>query len=97
MHLNEPTKAQHLITKYLREWKKIKNTKDNGYFGTTPFFIPFVDEPHKLRMAQYTYLMSLCCDFAEDCVSAKSYVSESISLSNENLFALYFDRFGFLN
>lgn len=66
MHLGEPTKAQHIMTKCLREWSKIQHTKDNGYFGTTPFFIPFVDEPQKLRRAQYLYLMSLCSDFAKN-------------------------------
>ena len=40
-HLGEELKGQHLITKYFREWSKIKDVKDNGYFGTTPFFIPF--------------------------------------------------------
>ena len=29
MHLGEHTKAQHLMTKYLREWSKIQHTKDN--------------------------------------------------------------------
>lgn len=96
IHLGEPTKAQHLITKYLREWKQIKYTKDNGYFGTTPFFIPFIDEPQRLRKAQYTYLMSLCSDFAKKHEVAKDYIRESISLNNENLFALYFNKFGFL-
>ena len=97
MHLGEPTKAQHIMTKYLREWSKIQHTKDNGYFGTTPFFIPFVDEPQKLRRAQYLYLMSLCSDFAKKYDEAKECVVESTTLNNENLFALYFNRFGFLN
>ena len=96
MHLGEPTKAQHLMTKYLREWSKIQHTKDNGYFGTTPFFLPFVDDPQKLRRAQYLYLMSLCSDFAKKCDEAKESIAESTTLNNENLFALYFNRFGFL-
>ena len=97
MHLGEPTKAQHIMTKYLREWSKIQHTKDNGYFGTTPFFIPFVDEPQMLRRAQYLYLMSLCGDFANKCGEAKENIVESTTLNNENLLALYFNRFGFLN
>ena len=97
MHLGEPTKGQHIMTKYLREWSKIQHTKDNGYFGTTPFFIPFVDEPQMLRRAQYLYLMYLCNDFAKKYDEAKECVVESTTLNNENLFALYFNRFGFLN
>lgn len=95
MHLGEPTKAQHLMTKYLREWEKIQYVTDNGYFGTTPFFIPFVDEPQRLRKAQYLYLTSLCADFADE-KSANEKNAESIKLNNDNLFALYFDKFGFL-
>ncbi len=97
IHLGETTKAQHLMTKYIREWSKIKDIKDNGYFGTTPFFIPFVDEPTKLRKAQYFYLKSLCSDFVEDFDIAKKYISESIKLNNDNLFAIYFEKFVFLN
>lgn len=92
-HLGEPTKAQHLITKYLREWSKIDSVEDNGYFGTTPFFIPFVDQPKKLRRAQYLYLMSLCSDFT----GSGNSIAESVALNSDNLFGLYFNKFGFLN
>lgn len=96
IHLGESTKAQHLITKYLREWRKMQHVKDNGYFGTTPFFIPFVDEPAKLRRAQYLYLMSLCNEFTGNMIEAQDCIKDSVSLNNENLFALYFNSFGFL-
>ena len=95
-HLGEPLKAQHLITKYMNEWKKIGHLKDNGYFGATPFFIPFIDDPQKLRRAQYLYLMSLCNDYAKNNSAAQKDIAESIKLNNENLFALYFNKFGFL-
>ena len=96
MHLGELTKAQHLMTKYLREWEKIKHIKDNGYFSTTPFFIPFVDEPQKLRQAQYLYLTSLCADFVKDYKKASENIAKSVEMNNENLFALYFKKYGFL-
>ncbi|MBQ3037899.1 MAG: DUF5107 domain-containing protein [Clostridia bacterium] len=95
-HLGEHTKAQHLITKYMREWDKIQYIKDNGYFGTTPFFISFVDEPKKLRQAQYLYLTALCNDSTQNDVYAKNLMSESVQLNSDNLFALYFNKFGFL-
>jgi hypothetical protein len=40
--------------------------------------------------------MSLCCDFAGNDSAAKAYLEESIQINNENQFALYFDKFGFL-
>ena len=95
-HLGEHTKAQQLVTKYLREWSKIQHIKDNGYFGTTPFFISFVDAPERLRKAQYHYLMALCNDHVQNDAEAKFDIETSTSLNNENLFGLYFNRFGFL-
>ena len=97
LHLGENTKAQHLITKYKREWEKIKDTSDNGFFGTTPFFISFTDDPKRLRRAQYLYFASLADEFTGNEVEAKNKVTESITLNNENLFCLYYNTFGFLN
>lgn len=91
-HLGEHTKAQHLMTKYLREWKQIKNVVDNGYFGTTPFFIPFVDEPTRLRKAQYLYLTGLCEDYMGNTENAKNNLKESVSLNNDNMLALFFNN-----
>lgn len=97
LHLNQPTKAQHLITRYMREWANIKDTVDNGFFGTTPFFISFVDAPEKLRRAQYLYLMSLCNDFCENKDIAKEMIDETVDLNNELLYALSFKNLGFLD
>ena len=95
--LGEELKGQHLITKYLREWSRIKDTVDNGYYGTTPFFIPFVDEPARLRRAQYLYLTALCEDFMGNDTAAKEKICESVSLNSDNLFALSFLKQGFLS
>lgn len=95
-HLGEPTKAQHLITKYFRDWKKIINVKDNGFFGTTPFFISFVDCPKKLRRAQYLYLTALCEEFVGNEELAAQSMSESVSLNTDSHFAQFFNKFGFL-
>lgn len=80
------------MTKYLREWKQIKNVVDNGCFGTTPFFIPFVDEPTRLRKAQYLYLTGLCEDYMGNTENAKNNLKESVSLNNDNMLALFFNN-----
>ncbi|MBP3381695.1 MAG: DUF5107 domain-containing protein, partial [Clostridia bacterium] len=87
--LGEGVKGQHLITRYLREWSKIKDVRDNGFFGTPPFFIPFVDAPAKLRRAQYLYLTGLC-DAYMGVDGAKEKLKEAYALNNDNLFALFF-------
>ena len=91
-HLGEELKGQHLITKYLREWSKIKDVKDNGYFGTTPFFIPFVDESARLRKAQYLYLTGLCEDYMGNIEKAKESLKESINLNNDYMLANFFNK-----
>ena len=95
-HLGEDIKAQRLITKYRREWKDIDKVIDNGFFGITPFFISFTDNPKQLRRAQHCYLNALIADFTGDNEKAQAYISESLALNSENLPALTFKIQGFL-
>ena len=95
-HLCENIKAQRLITKYRREWKNIDEVIDNGFFGTTPFFISFTDNPKQLRRSQHCYLNALIADFTGDKEKAQAYISESLDLNSENLPALTFKIQGFL-
>lgn len=96
LHLGEDIKAQRLITKYRREWKDVDKVTDNGFFGTTPFFISFTDNPKQLRRAQHCYLNALIADFTGDKEKAQAYISESLALNSENLPALTFKIQGFL-
>ena len=95
-HLGEDIKAQRLITKYRREWKDIDKVIDNGFFGTTPFFISFTDNPKQLRRAQHCYLNALIADFMGEESKAQALITESYSLNSENLSALTFKVQGFL-
>ena len=95
-HLGEEIKAQQLITKYRREWSGIDKTVDNGFFGTTPFFISFTDDPKRLRRALHCYLNALIYDFTGEKEKAQKYISESFALNSENLPALTFKIQGFL-
>ena len=95
-HLGEDIKAQRLITKYRREWKDIDKVIDDGFFGTTPFFISFTDNPKQLRRAQHCYLNALIADFTGDNEKAQAYILESLTLNSENLPALTFKIQGFL-
>ena len=95
-HLGEDIKAQRLITKYHREWKDIDKVIDNGFFGTTPFFISITDNPKQLRRAQHCYLNALIADFTGDKEKAQANISESLTLNSENLPALTFKIQGFL-
>lgn len=94
IHLGKKTAAQNLITKYLREWDRIKDVTDNGFFGTTPFFISFIDDPKILRSAQYLYLTALC-ESMRNSKKAAAMIKESAKLNNDNMFALFIDKYGF--
>lgn len=96
-HLGEKIKAQRLITEYRREWSGIDKVSDNGFFGTTPFFISFTDNPNQLRRALHCYLNALICDFTGEKEKAQELISESLRLNSENLPALTFKEQGFLN
>ena len=96
-HLGEEIKAQRLITEYRREWSGIDKVTDNGFFGTTPFFISFTDDPKQLRRALYCYLNALICDFTGEKEKAQELISEGLALNSENLPALTFKEQGFLN
>ncbi len=96
-HLGEHIKAVKIITKYKREWSKIIDAEDNGFFSTTPFFISFTDNPKKLRKAEYLYLLSLIFDFEGEKEKAQESILESLKLNFENLPALNFKKFGFLS
>ena len=95
-HLGEEIKAQRTITKYRREWSGIDKIRDNGFFGTTPFFISFTDDPKRLRRALHYYLNALIAEFTGESDKATSLIKESYSLNNENLSALTFKTQGFL-
>lgn len=55
--------------------------------------IPTYPEPAKLRKAQYLYLTGLCEDYMGEKKKAKEFLKESVSLNNENMLALFFEKF----
>lgn len=83
-----PTKAQNLITSYYRQWDEIAEGTDAGYFGTTPFFISFMDDTGRLRRAQHLYLTGLCKNIMGDKAESIKRLDESSKLNSDNLFAL---------
>ncbi len=92
--LGNELRARSLITNYLRKWDKITDVTDNGFFGTTPFFISFVDDPKPLREAQHKYLCGLCYAFM-----GKDQAEREMSFASnmyDNMYALSFALQGML-
>ena len=84
--------SKQLITKYRRQWNGMFGVKDNGFFATTPFFMPFIEAPERLRRAKALYLSAFCDLYMGDAAAAKEKMAESYALNNDNLFALFFSK-----
>ncbi len=87
-HLGEELKARALVTEYRRRWGAIESIKDNGFFATTPFFMPFIEAPERLRKARALYFTGLIDSCMGNMQSAKEKLQKSFALNNDNLFAL---------
>lgn len=85
--LGEHFKARSIMTKYMRIWSKMEDVTDNGFFATTPFFMPFIEAPIKLRRAKALYFTALCDRYLGLDGQADEKMQESYKLNNDNLFA----------
>lgn len=85
--LGESFKSRRLMTEYMRIWSKMEEVTDNGFFQTTPFFMPFIEAPEKLRRAKALYLNGLCDRYLGNHTDADKKFHESFRLNNDNLFA----------
>lgn len=89
-HLGEHLKSRALVTAYKRKWEAIREGHDNGFFATTPFFMPFVDKARDLRLARYLYFMGLLDAYLGNTEASCEKMRESYALNNDNLMALLF-------
>ena len=85
--LGEVHKSRKLITEYMRKWKGMDSVKDNGFFATTPFFMPFIEAPEKLRKSKALYLNGLIERYLGNDAKANEMLKESFKNNNDNIFA----------
>lgn len=71
--LGEADKGVTLVQRRLKELEAELNKQDTGYFGTTPFFLVFVDEPSLARKQYYSYPLYLFSRFLHDDARAERY------------------------
>ena len=88
-HLGDTLASRALVTEYRRRWKGMEEKKDNGFFGTTPFFMPFVDSAERMRKSHSLYLNGLLEDYLGD-PAAREHLRESYALNNDRLTALLY-------
>lgn len=84
--------ADALAAATFEAWDKIKEVRDNGYFATTPFFIPFVDEAATMRRAQHLFLTGLIGLYKKE-PSAGEKLAESLRLNSDNMAAVFWANY----
>ena len=87
--LGDPLAARAVATRYRRLWSEIDGKKDNGFFATTPFFMPFVDNAARMRRSYALYLNGLLSSYFGD-ACAREQLRESYALNNDRLTALLY-------
>ena len=85
--LGEHAKARSLMTEYMRRWSAIDGVTDNGFFATTPFFMPFIESPARLRRSRALYFAGLVDRYLGNDEAADGKLRQSFDLNNDNLFA----------
>lgn len=89
-HLGDGLKSRAIVTTYRRQWETIKDVRDNGFFATTPFFMPFIEQAQSLRRSRYLYLTGLLDAYEGKYEASVAKMRESYALNNDNLMALLY-------
>lgn len=71
--LGEADRGATIVRGRLEEFEAALSKQDTGYFGTTPFFLVFVDEPALARKQHYAYPLYLFSRFLHDEARAAQY------------------------
>ena len=58
IRMGKTDEAKALLEKAIAGWKFDRERHDSGYFGTTPFFISYMDDPHTARVKNYDALIA---------------------------------------
>lgn len=66
-------KGEELVRARLEAWERASELTDMGNFGTTPFFISFIDEPSEARKGHFAYPLYLFALFLNDEKRMKKY------------------------
>ena len=58
IRMGKTDEAKALLEKAIAGWTWERGRHDSGYFGTTPFFISYMDDPHTARVKNYDALIA---------------------------------------
>lgn len=86
--------ARALMDACEKKWKAAMNAAIPGYFGTTPFFLSYIEEPKTAAQAKYTALLAYVERFRENTDAAKTAFEKALSLDGSDLTAFLEARYG---
>ena len=76
MELGEAKRGRELVQARLAQFEAEWEKEDTGYFGTTPFFLVFIDRPARARKQYYSYPLMLFSSFLKDKARTARYAAE---------------------
>ncbi|WPJ96722.1 DUF5107 domain-containing protein [Coraliomargarita algicola] len=78
--LGKFARAEQILRNCLREWNQALKNSDGGYFGTTPFFISYIEQAEQARSAHFKYLIAK----AKAALGDRSSAQTDLTLSQAN-------------
>ena len=85
--LNREAPAQELTAAHLRAQEAAEAAVDPGYYGTTPFFISYMEDPAAQRQAAVSWQRAMAHFAAGDAKSARAYAAKAADGRPEHLYA----------
>ena len=85
--LNREAPAQELIAAHLRAQEAAEAALDPGYYGTTPFFISYMEDPAAQRQAAVSWQRAMAHFAAGDAKTARAYAAKAADGRPEHLYA----------
>ena len=64
--LGHPGTAAHLISAHIRRTEQVRQQGSAGWFGTTPFFISYMEDPEKERACYVAWQLAMAAYAADD-------------------------------
>jgi Tfp pilus assembly protein PilF len=72
-----PLKGDMMVNYKVQDWQAGLKAADAGWFGTTPFFLSFVDAPEQARTAYFSYLLALANRYMGNDAAADDYIRQA--------------------
>ena len=85
--LNREAPAQELTAAHLRAQEAAEAAVDPGYYGTTPFFISYMEDPAAQRQAAVSWQRAMAHFAAGDAKTARAYAAKAADGRPEHLYA----------